>query len=333
MLHRIETPAGCGGAGGRPVGLRPEHQGGHAGFFRGKLQPPAGGEGHVRYFPDNSGDPAAAQPFFHCPEGVCVAPGADQNHAGGIDAELQQGRTVERACIERPGPLTPENCVIFRIVCQTARQQGAERRGNTGIRGENFMQRAPCQPAAGQVTVYCIHPEGQRLLVGPGQRAAKSFKLLDLYLQLFQTGRFADRVTGLMPIWKTGRKIGRNPPVSPFLRGKGAVPGASGEPRHRVFQCYVRTNVLLLFYSRMGASSSRIFRLIWAGQDNFLYHRHPLSSATRIRYKAHPEIGERRWRRTICDLNQPRTRPRYPACAAAFSGWLRMQRFRRPSWR
>lgn len=251
MLHRIEPPAGDRGAGGRLVGFRAEHEGGHAGFFGGKLQPPAGGEGHVRYFPDDGGDPAAAQPFFHRPERIRVAPGTDQNHACRVDAELHQRRAVQRAGIERPGPFAPENCVVFsmvrRIVRQTACQQGAERRGNTGIRGEDFMQCAPCQPATGQMSVYRIHAEGQRLLIGPGQRAAKSFKLLDLYLQLFQTGRFADRVTGRMPARKIGRKFGRNLPVSPFLRGKGAVPGTSGEPRHRLFQCCVRAYVLVLF--------------------------------------------------------------------------------------
>lgn len=200
MLHRIETPAGCGGAGGWPVGLRSEHQGGHAGFFRGKLQPAAVGQRHIGYFPDDGGQLAAMEAFFHRPQRIRIASCPHQDHTCRIDAELQQGRAVERACIERPRPLTPENCMIFSIFRQTARQQGAERCGNTGIRGENFMQCAPCQPATRQMTVYCIHPEGQRLLIGPSQRAAKSFKLLDLCFQLFQTGRFADRVTGLMPI-------------------------------------------------------------------------------------------------------------------------------------
>jgi hypothetical protein len=107
--------------------------------------------------------------------------------------------------------------------------------------------------------VYRVDAEGQDLLVGPGQRAAKSFELTDLRLQLFQTGRVADRVTGWMSDiragretgWvigrKTGRKIGRNPAVFPFLRGKGAVPGASGGPRHRLFQCCVRIYVPVLF--------------------------------------------------------------------------------------
>lgn len=137
--------------------------------------------------------------------------------------------------------------MVLGIIRQTARQQGAERRGNAGIRGEDLMQGASCQPAAGQVIVYCLHTERQDRSVGPGQRAAKSFKLSDLCLQLFQTGRGAGRVTGWMPGLGIDRKIGRNPPVSPFLRGKGAVPGISGEPRHRLFQCCVRTNVLVLF--------------------------------------------------------------------------------------
>jgi hypothetical protein len=31
------------------------------------------------------------------------------------------------------------------------------------------------------------------------------------------------------------------------LRGKGAVPGSSGGPRHRLFQCCMRIYVLVLF--------------------------------------------------------------------------------------
>lgn len=199
MLHRVEPPAGDGRAGGGAVRFRAQHQGGYAGFLGGKLQPPAGGEGHIRDFADNGGDPAAAQPFFHGPEGIRIAPGADQNHACRIDIELQQGRAVERARIERPGAFAPENRVVFSVVRQAARQQGAEGRGDTGIRGEYFVQCAPCEPAAGQVIVYRVDAEGQGLSVGPGQRAAKSFKLSDLYLKLFQTGRVADRVTGWMP--------------------------------------------------------------------------------------------------------------------------------------
>jgi hypothetical protein len=44
--------------------------------------------------------------------------------------------------------------------------------------------------------VYRIHAEGQDLLFGPGQLAAKTFELSDLCLQLFQRCRVADRVTG-----------------------------------------------------------------------------------------------------------------------------------------
>ncbi len=252
MFHCIEPPAGGRGAGSGPVRFRAQHQGGYAGFFGGKLQPPAGSEGHVRYFPDDGGDPAAVQSFFHRPERIRIAAGADQNHACRINTELEQGRAVKGAGIECPGTFAPENCVVFGIVRQAACQQGAERRGNTGIRGEYFMQRTPCQPAAGQMIVYRGDAEGQGLLFGPGQRAAKSFKLADLCLQLFQSGRVADRVTGWvfhesMGGRKTGRKRTRNRPVFPFLRGKRAVPGASEGPRHRMFQCYARTNVLVLF--------------------------------------------------------------------------------------
>ncbi len=251
MLNRVELPAGDRGAGGGPVCFGTQHQGGHAGFLGGKLQPAAGGEGHIRYFPDDGGYPPAAQPFFHCPERIRVTSGADQDHVRRIDPELQQGRAVQRAGIERPGPLAPEDRVVLRIVRQTARQQGTECRGNTGIRGKYFVQRALYQPTAGQMIVYSFHTEGQHWLIGPGQRAAKSFELTDLRLQLFQTGWVADRVTGWMPDVRAGREIGReispNPAVSPFLRGKRAVPGASGGPRHRLFQCCVRIYVLVLF--------------------------------------------------------------------------------------
>lgn len=251
VFHRVQPPARDRGAGGGFVCFRAQHQGGDAGFLGGKLQPPAGSEGHVRYFPDNGGDPAAAQAFFHRPERIGIAAGTDQNHARRIYAELQQGRAVQGAGIQRPGAFAPEDRVVFGIARQTACEQGAECRGDTGIVRENFVQCAPQQSAAGQVIVYRIHAERQDLLPGPGQRPAKSFKLPDLCLQLFQRCRGADRVTGWMSdagtVLKTGRRIGRNPTVSPFLRGKGAVPGASEEPRHRLFQCCVRTNVLVLF--------------------------------------------------------------------------------------
>lgn len=94
VLHRIEPPAGDRGAGGGFVRSGAQHQGGDAGFLGGKLQAPAGGKRHVRYFADDSSDPSAAQAFFHCPQRVCVTPGAHQNHARWVDAELQQSGAV-----------------------------------------------------------------------------------------------------------------------------------------------------------------------------------------------------------------------------------------------
>ena len=256
MFHRVEPPARDRGAGAGIFRFWAQHQGGHAGFFGGKLQPPAGRERHVRYFPDNGGDPAATQAFFHRPERIGIAPGTNQNHACRIDAELQQGRAVQGAGIQCPGAFAPEDCEVSGIARQATCQQGTECRGDTGIGCENFVQRAPQQPAAGQMIVYRFHAERQHLLFGPGQRPAISFKLPDLCLQLFQRCRGADRVTGWVSdagtVLKTGRWIGRNPNVSPFLRGKGAVPGASEGPRHRLFQCYAKTNVLVLFSHNTG---------------------------------------------------------------------------------
>ena len=94
MLYRVKPPAGGCGARGRLVRFWAEHQGGYAGFFGGKLKPPASSEGHVRYFPDHSGNLATAQPFFHRPERIRVASGVDQDHARRVDAELHQGRAV-----------------------------------------------------------------------------------------------------------------------------------------------------------------------------------------------------------------------------------------------
>ena len=76
-------------------------------------------------------------------------PGADQNHACRIDPELQQGWAVECAGIQRPGAFTPEDCVIFGVARQAACQQGAERRSDTSIIREDFVQCAPQEPTAG----------------------------------------------------------------------------------------------------------------------------------------------------------------------------------------
>ena len=217
MRHGIQPPAGCRRAGRRPVGFRSKRQGGDAVFLRGKLQPPAGSERHIAQFADHSGNLAAAQAFFHGPQGIAVPTCAHQDQPCGINAELQQRRAVQGACIQRPGALAPQDRGIFRVFRQPSCQQGAESGRDAGIGGEDFVQGAAYQPATGQMFVDFVYPEREHLTVCFGQGAADPFKPLNMRPEPFQACR--------------------SPPVSPFLRGKRAVPGASGGPRHTVFHC------------------------------------------------------------------------------------------------
>jgi len=68
--------------------------------------------------------------------------------------------------------------------------------------------------------VDIIDAKGQNLAVCPGQRAAEAFKLPNMGLQPFETCR--------------------SPSVSPVLRGKRAVPGVFGRPRHRSVPLWVQ---------------------------------------------------------------------------------------------
>ena len=107
MCDGIQPPAGGRRAGGRLVGFRAKRQGSDAAFFRGKLQAPAISERYVAQFADDGGNLTAAQALFHGPQRVAVAPGSHQDQPGGVDPELQQGRAIKSAGIQRPGAFAP----------------------------------------------------------------------------------------------------------------------------------------------------------------------------------------------------------------------------------
>ena len=155
-------PAGQRGTGWHHIflvligALRAQQEPRHTVLFGGELQTPPGNRWDFIGFADNSGDPGAAEPFFHCPQDIGIAFALDQDQPVGINAKFRQTMATEITAM-----LTPEDRRL-----RLCHQFMDQRRGKANRRRitKNLVQPRHRQPAPRQRLINFRIAEGDSRL-------------------------------------------------------------------------------------------------------------------------------------------------------------------------
>ena len=140
------------------LGRAPDNEGGDAGSFGGKLQPPRRGQGYAVEFTDNSGKSTHAQAFLHRRQDFRVLPRFAEDDAVGMKTDPGKCGREQVAAVQAPenGSGQPR---------QNARR---EKQGAGGISAARpvfaeFMHRAQCEAAARKSLVNFADADWQRM--------------------------------------------------------------------------------------------------------------------------------------------------------------------------